>query len=162
MPQLSLTTPLGAMTLTEDAGALTVFTWSEGAIATEANDDTPLLRAAAAQLAAYFAGRLTRFELPLAPGGSAFQLRVYDAMQAIPYGRTRTYGELAAELGTAARAIGNACGANPLPILIPCHRVVAAGGRLGGYSGGRGPASKRVLLALEDAVGLDQPARTLL
>lgn len=119
---------------------------------------------AAAQLAAYFAGRLTVFDLPLAPAGSDFQQRVRAAMTAIPYGETATYGTLAARIeestlaarigesgrrpGGAARAVGAACGANPIPVVIPCHRVVAANGR-GGYSGHGGLATKDALLALE-------------
>jgi methylated-DNA-[protein]-cysteine S-methyltransferase len=89
------------------------------------------------------------FDLPVAPHGSAFQCRVWDALRAIPPGETRTYGDLAQLLGSSARAIGQANGANPIPIVIPCHRVVAAAGRLGGYSGGEGAATKRVLLDLE-------------
>ena len=92
------------------------------------------------------------FDLPLAPEGTAFQKRVYAAMQRIPFGGMRSYGELAAELGSAARAVGGACGSNPLPIVIPCHRVVAAGGGLGGFSGGAGASTKTWLLHHEGAL----------
>ncbi|MFY0991328.1 methylated-DNA--[protein]-cysteine S-methyltransferase [Halomonas sp. C05BenzN] len=100
------------------------------------------------QVLAYLDGRRRHFSLTLAPGGSAFQRQVWAALLRIPYGETRTYGDLARRLDRegAARAIGAANGANPLPLLIPCHRVVAADG-LGGYSGG--PALKRRLLTLE-------------
>jgi methylated-DNA-[protein]-cysteine S-methyltransferase len=113
------------------------------------------LRLAAGQLADYFAGRAKRFELPLAPGGGAFERAVWTAMCRIPHGKTKTYGELAEAAGApgAARAVGTACGRNPIPIVIPCHRVTAAGGRLGGYSGLGGLETKRFLLALEGGQG---------
>jgi methylated-DNA-[protein]-cysteine S-methyltransferase len=116
----------------------------------ERDDDDPVLGEAARQLAAYFAGRLTRFDLPLDPDGTPFQRAVWESLRAIPYGETRTYGELAHELGLggrAARAVGLANGRNPVPIVVPCHRVVGAGGRLTGYGGGL--ARKRALLDLE-------------
>jgi methylated-DNA-[protein]-cysteine S-methyltransferase len=115
---------------------------------------SPLLKEVAAQLERYFAGELQRFELPLTAREDAtpFQRRVWARMQAIPYGEVLTYGELAAELGTAARAVGGACGKNPLPIVVPCHRVVAANG-LGGFSGewesGEPGEVKKLLLQLE-------------
>jgi methylated-DNA-[protein]-cysteine S-methyltransferase len=110
----------------------------------------PLLGEAARQLDAYFAGRLTRFDLALAPTGSPFEQLVWTAMRAIPYGETRCYGELAAAVGSAPRAVGRACGRNPIPIVIPCHRVLARTG-LGGYSGAGGLTTKRRLLMLEGA-----------
>jgi len=105
-----------------------------------------------AQLDEYFAGERHVFDLPLAPAGGSLQQAVCAAMRAIPYGQTRTYGDLAAILGAPPQAIGQACGANPIPILIPCHRVVAAHGRLGGFSGGRGAETKLALLRLEGAI----------
>ncbi|MDR5894137.1 methylated-DNA--[protein]-cysteine S-methyltransferase [Halomonas mongoliensis] len=116
-----------------------------------AGRDDAALVGARDQLLAYLAGRRRSFSLPLAPRGSDFQREVWSALLRIPWGETRTYGELARRLGRegAARAIGTANGANPLPILIPCHRVVAAGG-LGGYSGG--VERKRLLLALEGSL----------
>jgi methylated-DNA-[protein]-cysteine S-methyltransferase len=111
--------------------------------------DTPVLQAAAKQLAAYFAGELTAFDLPLRPVGTDFQQRVWALLRTIPYGGSISYGQIAALLGKpgAARAAGNACGANPLPLLIPCHRVLGTGGRLGGFS--CGIWRKKFLLALE-------------
>lgn len=103
------------------------------------NDDTPpLLQEAARQLAAYFAGRLRRFELPLRPAGTPFQQRVWAALCEIPYGEVRSYGAIAARIGApkAARAVGRANHGNPLPIVIPCHRVIGASGALTGYGGG--------------------------
>lgn len=106
-------------------------------------------KAAADQLVAYFEGRRTCFELPLAPLGSDFQQRVWSALQEIPYGETQSYGELAARIGSpgAARAVGLANGKNPISIVIPCHRVVGTTGSLTGYGGGLG--RKRALLDLE-------------
>ncbi|MBO1076595.1 methylated-DNA--[protein]-cysteine S-methyltransferase [Roseomonas marmotae] len=145
MPQLSILTPLGALTLSEEDGAIIALDWGRG----RDQEETPGLRAAADQLQDYFDGHRLVFDLPLAPFGSPFRQRVWAALRAIPPGETRGYGDLARQLGTAARAIGGANGANPIPIIIPCHRVVGAGGALGGYSGGEGPATKRYLLDLE-------------
>lgn len=145
MPQLSCLTPIGEITFSEDEGSIVALDWGRG----RDQAATPLLREAVAQLQDYFDGTRMAFDLPLSPFGSAFQRRVWDALRAIPPGETRTYGDLAALLGSSARAVGQANGANPIPIVIPCHRVVAAAGRLGGYSGGEGAVTKRVLLDLE-------------
>jgi methylated-DNA-[protein]-cysteine S-methyltransferase len=109
----------------------------------------PLLDAAEAQLAEYFAGRRRQFELPLAPSGTPFQQRVWQALCEIPYGETWSYGELARHLGNAKamRAVGAANGRNPVPIVIPCHRVIGTNGSLVGFGGGL--PVKRQLLALE-------------
>jgi methylated-DNA-[protein]-cysteine S-methyltransferase len=111
--------------------------------------DDDAFAAVARQLRAYFAGELRSFELPLAPRGTPFQQRVWTALADIPYGSTRTYGQLAQQLGQplAARAVGLANARNPIPIVIPCHRLVGADGALVGYGGGL--ANKRWLLALE-------------
>jgi methylated-DNA-[protein]-cysteine S-methyltransferase len=103
----------------------------------------------ATQLTEYFEGRRRAFELPLAPEGTLFQLRVWNALREIPYGETVSYGELAARIGdrSAPRAVGLANGSNPLPIVIPCHRVIGSNGKLTGYGGGL--AVKRRLLTLE-------------
>ena len=101
------------------------------------------------QLRAYFSGSLHQFELPFAAAGTPFQQRVWKALQEIPYGETRSYGEIARHIGkpTASRAVGAANGLNPLPIIIPCHRVIGASGKLTGFGGGL-PTKER-LLALE-------------
>ena len=139
-------TPAGPLLIVESGGKIAEIRFAAG---TESDrDDTPLLRRVTEQITEYFAGARRHFDLPLAPAATAFQARVRAAMQDIPYGQTRSYGELAHSAGGAPRAIGQACGANPLPLVVPCHRVVAANG-LGGYSGGRGLATKRALLALE-------------
>jgi methylated-DNA-[protein]-cysteine S-methyltransferase len=108
--------------------------------------------AAATQLAAYFAGRLTEFTLPLAPAGTPFQRRVWAGLQAIPYGETWSYGHLASKIGnpTAARAVGLANGRNPIAVVIPCHRVIGSDGSLTGYGGGLD--RKRYLLDLEASI----------
>jgi methylated-DNA-[protein]-cysteine S-methyltransferase len=149
MPRLTLESPLGRLTLFEEDGRLVALDWGGKRAAGE---PTSMLRDAKRQLAAYFEGRRRAFDLPLAPWGSPFELRVWQLMTDIPYGETRSYGDLARELAAAPRAVGQACGRNPLPILIPCHRVLAAEGRLGGYSGGKGTETKRRLLMLEGAL----------
>lgn len=110
---------------------------------------SPVLAQAAAQLAEYFAGQRQSFTIPLAPRGTPFQQEVWRALCAIPYGQTRSYGQLAAALGrpSAARAVGGACRRNPIWLMIPCHRVVGASGSLTGYAGGL--ERKKALLALE-------------
>ncbi|MFN9336812.1 MAG: methylated-DNA--[protein]-cysteine S-methyltransferase [Alphaproteobacteria bacterium] len=142
MPQLSLHTPLGEVTISEDGGAIVALDWGRG----RDQEATPLLRKARDQLQEYFDGKRLRFDLPLAPEGSAFQKRVWAALCDIPAGETRSYADVARVLGSAPRAVGGANGANPIPLFIPCHRVIAADGSLGGYSGGDGPATKRYLL----------------
>jgi len=142
---VSLATPVGFLTVFEDGGAVVAIEWGRAG----QTRSSMMLEEATRQLDAYFDGRLKRFDLPLAPAGSRFQRAVWERMQAIPYGEARTYGELARALGSVARAIGGACGRNPIPIVIPCHRVVGGTGRLGGYSGGDGPPTKQALLKLE-------------
>jgi len=145
-PQLSLHTPLGDLTVSEEDGAIVAIDWGWAPDQTE----TSLLRRARAALHAYFDGDKTPFDLPLAPAGTPYQCRVWAALRRIPYGHTRTYLEIARDAGGAARSVGQANGRNPIPIIIPCHRVVGSDG-LGGYSGGDGPATKQALLDLETA-----------
>ncbi|NJC82243.1 methylated-DNA--[protein]-cysteine S-methyltransferase [Planosporangium mesophilum] len=119
--------------------------------------DDAVLAAATAQLEEYFAGRRTAFELPLAEvGGSEFERAVRAELSRIPYGEMRTYGQVATAVGDpgAARAVGTACNRNPLPVLVPCHRVVGAGGKLVGFGGGL--PRKRVLLELEARVRVER------
>lgn len=146
MPQLSLHTPLGDLTISEDEGAIVAVDWGWGRDQTE----TDLLRQARTQMHAYFDGALRRFALPLNPHGSPYRQRVWAALRAIPYGEVRTYGQLAAAAGGSPRSVGGANGANPIPIIIPCHRVVGSG-NIGGYSGGDGVSTKLFLLGLEQA-----------
>jgi methylated-DNA-[protein]-cysteine S-methyltransferase len=173
VPVIAIDTPVGRLGIAERDGQIVRVSWSPS----PDGEPTPLLAEAARQMAAYFAGELTAFDLPLDPGGSvlaeaarqmaayfageltAFDLPldpggsvlergVFDAMRAIPYGQTRTYGDIASELGTYGQPVGQACGANPIPVIIPCHRVLSANG-LGGYSGAGGIETKIALLKLE-------------
>jgi methylated-DNA-[protein]-cysteine S-methyltransferase len=155
LPQVSLHSPIGDISVSEEAGAIVALDWGWG----RDQDDTPLLRRAREQLHAYFDGELTTFDLPLAPAGTAYQRRVWQALCAIPFGETRTYGDVARVAGGSARSVGQANGRNPIPIIIPCHRVVARGD-LGGYSGGDGLATKRVLLDLESRGRARLPLRS--
>jgi methylated-DNA-[protein]-cysteine S-methyltransferase len=115
----------------------------------DAGVETPLLARAVAQLAAYFNGSTAGFDLPLIAPQSPFQGKVRTAMLAIPFGQTRSYGDIAQAIGGVPRAVGQACGRNPIPIIVPCHRVLAARGAIGGFSGGDGRPTKRKLLAHE-------------
>jgi methylated-DNA-[protein]-cysteine S-methyltransferase len=144
VPLLSLHTPVGDLSVAEDDGALVSIEWGWG----RDQDETALLLRARAQLHAYFDGELTAFDLPLAPEGSDYRQRVWRALLAIPYGATRSYRDIARDAGGSPRSVGGANGANPIPIIIPCHRVVATNG-IGGYSGGDGLPTKLALLALE-------------
>lgn len=144
LPQLSLHTPLGPISVSEELGSLVAIDWGWG----RDQDETAVLRAAREQLHAYFDGELTHFDLPIEPAGSPYSHRVWRALAEIPYGHTCSYTALASRAGGSARSVGNALGRNPLPIIVPCHRVVGASG-IGGYSGGDGLDSKRALLRLE-------------
>ncbi len=161
VPALRVATPVGDLVLHAAEGAIVAVDWlrpgrpfgragSDDATR-EPGEAAPPLCEAARQLEDYFAGRRSDFELPLAPAGSPFHRSVWRAMQEIPFGETATYGELARKVGGEAQPVGGACGANPIPIFIPCHRVVAADG-LGGFSGGGGVESKRFLLHHEGAL----------
>ncbi len=147
MDRRSLDTRFGPLTLVEAEGAIVGLEWQGGFAG-----DTPLLREAAAQLAAYDAGALQVFDLPLDVAGSGFQRAVCDRMRAIPFGETVTYGEIARDLGVPAQAVGSACGGNPIPVIIPCHRVMGAKG-LTGFSGKGGVETKVALLRHEGAGG---------
>lgn len=142
-----LRTPIGVVTLrqTDDRISALAFGGRDGR-----QDETPLLLQAEKELEEYFAGRRSHFSVPLSMHGTAFQLRVWQALMQIPYGAVVSYGELARKLGKpqACRAVGMANHANPLPIFVPCHRVVGADGKLTGYRGGL--EIKRFLLNLEE------------
>ena len=140
----SIPSPFGQLSVSESDGAITRVDWKD----TENPQTSELLEKTAEQLAAYFAGELKEFDLPLQPSGDAFQQSVCEAMLQIPYGETTTYGAIADQLDTYGQPIGQACGANSIPIIIPCHRVLAADG-IGGYSGDGGVERKIELLKLE-------------
>lgn len=147
MPSRLIGSPAGPLLLVEDSGRLAAIRFAGGDEPDD--DDTALLADAKTQLGGYFAGRRRAFDLPLVPARTDFQQRVREAMIAIPWGRTLSYGEIAHIAGGAPRAVGQACGANMLPLVVPCHRVVAANG-IGGYSGAGGLDTKRFLLSLEN------------
>lgn len=145
MPQISLHSPLGDLTVSEYDGAIVALDWGWASL----QEPSDVLARAVQQLNAYFDDATTPFDLPLNPAGTDFQKRLWAALRAIPPGEVVTYGDLAASVGSHARAIGLACARNPIPIIIPCHRVVARTGALTGYSGGDGIATKAALLRLE-------------
>lgn len=145
---LQVNTPLGALTLIEKNDAIVALDWGP----TKGFLGTPLLQAASQQLHQYFAGQRGVFDLPIAPVCTEQQQRVFTEMRGIPFGETRSYGDLAKILDCPAQAIGQVCGENPVPILIPCHRVVGADGVLTGYSWGKGVETKRFLLRHEGAL----------
>ncbi len=144
MPQLSLHTPVGDITVSEEDGRIVALDWGWGRDQAE----TPLLLRARAQLDAYFDGEPIIFDLPLAPAGTPYRQAVWAELRRIPLGATRSYADIARAAGGGPRSVGGANAANPIPILIPCHRVVASDG-IGGYSGGDGLDTKRALLRLE-------------
>lgn len=147
--------PVGQLRLVERDGAITAidfypFTYADGRPRGDQDDHHPLLIECARQLAAYFAGERTDFDLPLAPIGTEWQRSVWHQLQLVAFGETATYGDIAHRLGktnTAARAVGLANGQNPIPIVIPCHRIIGADGSLTGYAGGI--ERKQLLLDLE-------------
>jgi methylated-DNA-[protein]-cysteine S-methyltransferase len=148
MPARLIDSPIGPLLLVEDGGLLAEIRFADGD--EPDRDDTPLLKRAQKQLDEFFAGSRRKFDLPLIPARTAFQQRVREAMVSIPWGQTLSYGEVAHIAGSAPRAVGQACGNNMLPLVVPCHRVLAANG-IGGYSGAKGLDTKRFLLALEKA-----------
>ena len=153
--QVIIAAPLGKIGIRMTGGAVSELDYLPVDTPERAPADSAT-RAVVAQLQAYFHDSRTPFTVALAPGGTTFQQGVWKALQAIPVGTVLTYGELAARLGTAARAIGGACRSNPIPIFIPCHRVVARQG-LGGYAGevtGDPLGIKRWLLRHEGVDGL--------
>lgn len=151
MPIKTVITPLGTLKVHELAGQLTELSWDDSA-ADEGS--STLLDKTAAQLEAYFSGKTRDLKLPYDLAGTPFQKQVWQQIAAIPYGVTRTYKDLAQALKTSPRPVGTACGRNPLPLVVPCHRVLGSDGSLHGFSGGEGLATKAALLSLES----DYPA----
>lgn len=155
MNTLTVNSPIGPLQLVSNGSALIEIRFADrhrDAVDTATGKD-PALDDGARQLDEYFAGRRHHFDLPLAAGGTAFQQQVWRALVAIPYGETRSYRDIAMHIGRirAVRAVGAANGRNPLPIVVPCHRVVGSDGSLTGFAGGL--ALKRQLLELEGALG---------
>lgn len=148
-------TPIGHITIVENGTAITHIHFGEPDDLQSYGTDrsTQLLEMAFTQLSEYFSGRRTVFDLPLCPAGTEFQQKVWRALQEVPYGETRTYGEIAARVGSpkASRAVGMANHHNPIAIVIPCHRIIGKNGRLTGYAGGL--PIKQTLLHLEKTPG---------
>ena len=141
--------PIGIVRLTEEGGAITRIELSDAIDASSA--PTPLLREAERQIMAYLGGKRQQLDFPIRMVGTPFQQRVWRALQQIPYGTTRTYGEIATAIGNprASRAVGMACNKNPLLLIVPCHRVIGANGKLTGFAYGMN--AKQWLLELEEA-----------
>jgi len=156
-----LDTPIGRLRLLSTGTHLVAIEFAGQHRRPGADTETPdaVLELAAGQLLEYFAGRRRRFELPLAPAGTAFQRQVWDALATIPWGELRSYADIARaiERPTAVRAVGAANGRNPLPIVVPCHRVIGSNGSLTGFAGGL--EIKRQLLELEGSLG-ELPSQT--
>lgn len=145
-----IATPIGPLHIEAEGDHLTsVWVGRNG----NPNSDHPVLRETARQIDAYFKGTLTRFDLPLAPACGDRGPALREAICGIGYGETASYGMLATQTGSSARAIGRACASNPFPIVVPCHRVLPTSGALGFYSAGQGPATKAWLLNHERAEG---------
>jgi methylated-DNA-[protein]-cysteine S-methyltransferase len=149
--RVRLDSPVGGLEIEATDEAIVAVHWVDD-VTGSPDAASPLLSEARAQLVAYFARRLAAFDLPLAPAGSPFERDVWRQMCDIPLGETMTYGDMAAAVGGMARAVGSACGANPIPIIIPCHRVLGAGNRMVGYSGRGRIETKRWLLVHEGAL----------
>lgn len=147
MPELTCQTPVGPLTIREEGGTIVALRWGG-----DGQEVTPLLDEAHRQIGEYFAGRRKDFDLPIA-FRDGIQGEVMRALCAIPFGETRTYGDLARELGVPAQAIGQACGGNPVPVIVPCHRILGASG-LGGFSAPGGVETKVALLKHEGAASL--------
>ena len=145
MPELVYNSPVGLLTLVASNRAITSIEWRGNG----SNQKTKTLLLIKKELTQYFCGALTEFTVPLDPSGTAFQRRVWKLIMEIPYGELRTYRDISNTLNSSPRAVGGACGRNPIPIIIPCHRVVGSNGRLTGYTGANGIDTKSFLIKHE-------------
>lgn len=151
MKSALLPSPIGPLYVEADEHGLAKLYTDGHKLHAEAGPDDGTFAAVARQLDEYFAGERTEFDLPLSEHGTPFELAVWSKLRAIPHGQTRSYGDIAAELGSVARAVGRANGRNQISIVVPCHRVIGADGSLTGYAGGLD--AKRALLEHEQGVG---------
>ena len=151
MSRASLVTPIGTLHVSAEGGVLTRVDIGAGS---QRADGDRLMVEALAQLAAWFEGRLAKFDLPLAVPVTPRGLAHRAGIAAIGYGQTASYGAVARAVGSAPRAVGQACRRNPFPLIVPCHRVVGSGGALGHYSAGAGVSTKRWLLEFEERMNL--------
>ena len=149
LSHLSFPTPIGPLTIFSENDALIVI---ESGRVTDGEENDPLLNEAKDQINAYFDGKLTTFDLPLAPDGPPRRRALWMAMMDIGYGETCSYGDFAKRVKSSPRAIGGGCAHNPIPIIIPCHRILAANRKMGGYSFANGAETKEQLLILEGAI----------
>ena len=151
MSQASLVTPIGTLSIVADRNCLlgVRIGGADASSAPRRDDALPLVEEALRQLAAWFAGTLDRFDLPLAPAGTPRGAALRAAIEGVGYGETESYGVVSRRIDSSPRAIGQACARNPFPLIVPCHRIVGAGGTIGHYSAGAGIATKRWLLAFE-------------
>lgn len=145
---LSLSSSVGWITLFETSNKIIALEWGQ----VKTQTVSPVLIAAKTEIIEYLNNERKEFSIPLNPTGTNFQESVWAIIAKIPYGQTRTYGEIANQLNSAPRPIGGACGKNPIPILIPCHRVIGANNKLTGFSGGFGVQTKQGLIKLETQV----------
>jgi methylated-DNA-[protein]-cysteine S-methyltransferase len=160
MQWIEVATPIGAFGLAGDDAKISALHFGGLGRNSVAAEPDPVLTAAATEIGRYFAGELTEFDVPLAvPAGSDFERAVWAAISDIPYAEMATYGDIAKAVGQpdAARAVGVACNRNPVPVIVPCHRVVGAGGKLVGFGGGLD--RKRFLLQLEARVRVEHEFR---
>lgn len=146
MSQLSVHSPIGDLTISEEEGEIVSLDWGWSPF----QEENEILLKTKFLLDQYFDDENPTFDLPLNPHGTEFQKNVWKIMCEIPYGKILTYGDISDRLNSHTRAVGMACGANPIPIIIPCHRVIGKNGKLTGFSGGEGIETKRYLLELED------------
>lgn len=146
MFQLSVHSPIGDLTISEEEGEIVSLDWGWSPF----QEENEILLKTKFLLDQYFDDENPTFDLPLNPHGTEFQKNVWKIMCEIPYGEILSYGDISDRLKSHARAVGMACGANPIPIIIPCHRVIGKNGKLTGFSGGEGIETKRYLLDLED------------
>ncbi len=151
--RLRAATPIGPVTIETDGEALTLLKFGVTGDTAMSAPKASIAAEAASQLNAYFAGKLKRFDLPLRAAGTPFQQKVWRALRSVPFGETRSYGDIAREVDSAPRAVGGACGANPITIVVPCHRIIGSGGWIGGYTGAEGCATKQLLIKHETTLG---------
>lgn len=149
----TVATPVGALTLRSDGEAITKVSWVDHDKPPPTDEPDSLCDLAAEELLAYFSGNLTIFTVPISLKGSDLQTRIWDIMRGIPFGEVLTYGDVAKAVGSEPQAVGTACGQNPIPVIVPCHRIVGAGGKLTGFSGGKGIETKAFLLDHESGQG---------
>lgn len=152
MAQTSIELNIGRITLSAENGFITGLSWHEPVETAGSAEERKILAQALEQLKAYDDGELTEFNLPLKMKGTAYQLKAWAAIASIPFGQFQTYGEVAQSIQSGPRAIGSACRTNPIAVIVPCHRVLAADKKIGGFSAPGGLATKEFLLAHEQRV----------